>query len=363
MPKTHLKIIAIALTALVACTPLSPGISGISSKNYEVIKVTPQLISKLRKAPKIEGLPDEAKTKNTVFQYRIGPGDVLYAKIYSPSIQSFDGNAPKVTLSDNWQEYNEIVVTDDGNVTFPYVGDVQMAGKTLSEAKLALNTALGRYFKNPQSVLAVKEYYNSKIFVMGETVRQGMRNMKAGEMSVMEALTISQGPNPITADFEHIYVIRGALDNADEEFLELSQVDIKNPKPLNLGKNGELVLLNGIDETPPAKVQAKATPAPVIKLEASEPALGKPDLSTSAYIGGSKKAAKEFGTEVADSDFRTTVYEFDGSNGTGLAMAAQFRLEPNDVVYVSPLWITEWSRIITQVVPISAAYLANSSSN
>ena len=367
MHKIKLIIYAVAITALCACS-ISPNIYGSDGKNYKLIEVTPQLVTELRHKQYEEGAL--AKTNGPAFQYRIGAGDVLYAKIYNPSIQSFDGDTlSHHNLSDNWQEYNEVLVTDDGNATFPYAGDVQMKGKTLSEAKAALNMALSRYFKHPQSVLAVKEYYNSKVFVMGEVAKPAVQNIKAGEMSAMEAISLSQGANPITASFGNIYVIRGAVkgkpSNKEKE-VSLNALGNKVPLPLRADNDGEYLLLDQIDgkknklaENPKNEI------AENVDIKKLEPAAGgagnfstdKLHVKTSTYL--STFADNEVKPEPEVEALHTSIYQIDASSGAGIAIAAQFPLEPNDVVYISPMNITEWNRIITQIIPMNAAYLAN----
>lgn len=287
MYRINFSIFAVAAVVLVACAPLSPSIS--DGKNYKVTQVTPQVIAQQRHILFGKNATTETPINETGYHYRLGSGDLLLAKLYIPSVASFDGYAQnRQILSDNWQEYNQILITDDGNATFPYIGDMHLAGKTLPEAKQELNKAMGKYFKKPQSVLEVKEYYDSKVFVMGEVSRPSMQRIKAGQMNVMEALSSSQGVNSVTASYSHIYVIRGVLEEVEVEDEDAKPIITADDNPLHI-----------------------------------------------------------------------EIYQIDSSNGGGIAMAAQFPLQPNDVVYVSPSGITEWSRIITQLIPYNASYAIN----
>ena len=355
MFKLRLLLPSLFAATLSACA-ISPVVSGSNSDGYKLVDVTPEIISDLHQ----QKIDANSFGNNTRYQYRIGAGDILYAKLYTPSVQSFDGS--NYRMNDNWQEYNEVLVTDDGYATFPYIGDVKLENKTLPEAKQALNKALGRFFKNPQSVLEIKQYYNSKIFVMGEVNKPGMLNIKAGEMSVMEALSSAAGADSLTADYGNIYVIRGALASNNTPEITPQRISMINShKQLPLSANDldeEYLVMDEIDAMQPA-APAKQTTS-TTKLASAE----KPEAETAT-----KDKTKDFlsletasGTAAPEKKqpaLQTTVYEIDGSDGQGIAMAAQFPLQPNDVVYVSPLGITEWSRIITQLIPINAAYLAN----
>ena len=59
------------------------------------------------------------------------------------------------------------------------------------------------------------------------------------------------------------------------------------------------------------------------------------------------------------SPMSTTIYQLDASNGTGMAMSAQFPLKADDVIYVSPTVVSEWSKVINQALPFSLSNAAN----
>ena len=59
------------------------------------------------------------------------------------------------------------------------------------------------------------------------------------------------------------------------------------------------------------------------------------------------------------SPMKTTIYQLDASNGTGMAMTAQFPLKADDIVYVSPTVISEWNKVINQLLPFSLSNAAN----
>jgi len=46
-----------------------------------------------------------------------------------------------------------------------------------------------------------------------------------------------------------------------------------------------------------------------------------------------------------------TAYHLDASNPVGLAVSSIFEMRPNDVVYVNPQPITNWNRVLTQLLP------------
>ena len=123
--------------------------------------------------------------------YIIGPQDVL-------SITVFD----QATLS------NKYTVETDGTFTFPLVGRVKAAGKTLRDFEGELKRLLADgYFKDPQLSVAVDEYRSQRIFVVGE-VRQPGTVALAGGMTLIEVLARAGSLLP-TASGEVLVVRHG----------------------------------------------------------------------------------------------------------------------------------------------------------
>jgi polysaccharide export outer membrane protein len=45
------------------------------------------------------------------------------------------------------------------------------------------------------------------------------------------------------------------------------------------------------------------------------------------------------------------VFRLDASSAEALLLAVQFQLEPLDVVYVAPYKLTDWNRVMQQILP------------
>lgn len=68
----------------------------------------------------------------------------------------------------------ESKVSSDGKVDYLYVGDVQVAGKTLAEAQLLIRELLMKdWFVNPQVIIETKQYALEMVTVMGQVTRPG----------------------------------------------------------------------------------------------------------------------------------------------------------------------------------------------
>ena len=107
----------------------------------------------------------------TAADYVIGAHDVL-------TIQVFD----QADLSGKYG------VEADGSFSFPLIGRIQAAGRTLREFEGDLRKRLADgYFRNPQVAVAVDQYRSQQIFVMGEVRSPGPVALTGG-MTLVEAL-------------------------------------------------------------------------------------------------------------------------------------------------------------------------------
>jgi polysaccharide export outer membrane protein len=103
--------------------------------------------------------PASAKTSATTepvssTNYLIGPGDTL---------QIFVWRNPEVSAT--------VPVRPDGKISTPLVEDMQAVGKTPTQLARDLETALGKYLKNPVATVTVTEFvgnFNEQVRVVGQ---------------------------------------------------------------------------------------------------------------------------------------------------------------------------------------------------
>src|SRR5262249_10155354 len=83
-------------------------------------------------------------------------------------------------------------VTRRGNIRFPLIGLVQIAGLTPTEIEGRLRKELLRFLRDPQVTVVVKDYLSKKIFVFGEVNRPGTFAYESN-MSIVQAITLAGG--------------------------------------------------------------------------------------------------------------------------------------------------------------------------
>ncbi len=107
--------------------------------------------------------------------YRLVPGDKLRIEVYRDA-----------QLSQSLQ------VRPDGKITLPLAGDIPAEGRTSTELRDAIVTALKEYNTNPVVTVIVVETVPPVFYVMGEVNSPGTFPIK-GQVSAVQALAMAGG--------------------------------------------------------------------------------------------------------------------------------------------------------------------------
>lgn len=125
--------------------------------------------------------------------YRLNPGDKL-----------------EITV---WQEENlkqEVVVLPDGTISFPLVGHVPAAGKTTEDLVRLLRERLNKFIPDSEINVRLLAAEGNLIYVTGEVAHPGQFVMK-GPTDVMQALSMAGGLTPF-AKKNSIIILRREAD-------------------------------------------------------------------------------------------------------------------------------------------------------
>lgn len=108
--------------------------------------------------------------------YQIGPGDVLRISVY---------DHPDLTTVAR--------VDDQGRVTFPLVGQIEIGGQPAAAAAQLIATKLkGDYVVNPQVAVFIEEFRSKKVVIIGEVVRPGLYEL-SGPTTLLELISKAGG--------------------------------------------------------------------------------------------------------------------------------------------------------------------------
>jgi polysaccharide export outer membrane protein len=119
--------------------------------------------------------------EGVVDSYQIQPGDVLEVSV--------------------WKEESmlrQVLVRPDGGLSYPLVGEVQAAGKSVGELQELITERLTRYIPDPVVTVSIQQLSGNKVFVVGRVQRPG-EFVANRYMDVVQALSVAGGMTPYAA--------------------------------------------------------------------------------------------------------------------------------------------------------------------
>jgi polysaccharide export outer membrane protein len=112
--------------------------------------------------------------------YPIGPGDILGISVWKDEALTKD-----------------VVVLPDGVISFPLLGLIQAAGKTVAQLKAEMEEKIQQYVSEPVVNVEVKQVNSMVVFVIGRVnVPAAGRLVLNSNLNVLQALAMAGGLNP-----------------------------------------------------------------------------------------------------------------------------------------------------------------------
>jgi len=121
--------------------------------------------------------PSDAAEKLNDKEYIIGHGDILSITVWKD-----EALAKRVT------------VLPDGRITFPLVGEITAAGKTVSQIRNELKKGLKRFVPDPILTVEVEQVNSMMIYIIGKVNHPG-RFVLNTNINIMQALSMAGGLN------------------------------------------------------------------------------------------------------------------------------------------------------------------------
>ncbi len=166
--------------------------------------------------------------------YRTGPGDVLDVIVFEE------------------EDLTRLVtVQHGGEISFPLIGEVRVAGLTLKEVQIQITELLGKDFlRDPHVSVKVKEYLSQWVTLVGEVGRPGKYYL-TGPKSLLDLLTEAGG---FTSKANGELVVT-RLDGVFDDGTSLKRVWLSRDMPTDEQKNalaltlssGDLITIAGQD--------------------------------------------------------------------------------------------------------------------
>ncbi|GHA46154.1 polysaccharide biosynthesis protein [Salinimicrobium marinum] len=186
--------------------------------------------------PELQSTIDAAKTN-----LKIQPNDLLTITVSAANIEAVQPfnlpvtSAPRIGdmgIQGNMQ-LQSYLVDSDGNIEFPVLGTVHVAGLTRQELVEKFKTEISRYVQNP--IINIK-LVNFQVTVLGEVNRPGTFTVPDERISLSKALGMA-GDLTIYGRRDNIMILRETGDTKEYEYVDLTQSDFLNSEYYYLHQN------------------------------------------------------------------------------------------------------------------------------
>ncbi len=164
------------------------------------------------------------------------------SKLYAESYTIAPGDVIEISIWGEPDLKRELVVAPDGNVSFPLIGDIKVAGKTTSQVKKEVEKKIKEYIPSANASVIITQLGSLQFYVIGKVAKPGMFNV-GKPLTVLQALALAGGLTPF-ADEKNILIIRSYGKNTIK--IHFNYKEIKKGKHLEqniLLKRGDVVLV------------------------------------------------------------------------------------------------------------------------
>lgn len=337
--------------------------------------------------------------------YRIGVGDVILLATpqTGSTVEELSGLLAAQTRRQGY------IVQDDGAISIPDIGRAQLAGLTLEEAEAEVFRLLVQNQINPSLSVEIAEFNSRRVSVGGAVAKPAVLPIGLTQLTLDEALVAAGGTAVRDADVASIRIYRDGslyqvplrmflsspqarvlrlkdgdavyvdsefdLDQAEAYFrqqIELSnfrqqtraqaleelrtEIDLRRgvlaetrdnfKKRLELGAEArDFVYVTGEVEKQgriPLPYEQRASLADALYAEEG----GFPNTTGNPrqiYVLRGSPEPEEFAS--------VTAWNLDARNAAHIVLATRFELRPDDVIFIAEQPITQWNRVVQQLVP------------
>ncbi len=278
--------------------------------------------------------------------YKLGKFDIVQVTVWEH---------PELTLplgsfrSDNATGQ---MIDENGEMFYPYTGQIPVAGKTVSELRNTIVESLSLVLNKPQIDVRLISSQSQKAYVQGAVVKAGTIPLSDIPVTILEALNRSGGISP-QGNPKYVELVRDG---------KLYMVDLTASYPAGAGpadvllKNGDVIRVANNDEFKVFVLgevdKQQALPMKNDKMSLSEA------LSEAGGLQVMSAQSKGIYVIRASGAMDTiNVFHLNSKNPLALIFGDGFKLKPRDIVFVDANGLARWNRVISQILPtVQAIY-------
>lgn len=317
-------------------------------QTVDVVGITSTLIAQQHQQAALQNavpasMPAALQQEIASYEYHVERGDVLQVTVYDhPELTNPSGS------NNNNVDNSGITVENDGTIYYPYIGKVQVAGRTVDEIRETIASPLGEFITTPQISVRVVRFNAKRAYVTGQVNEPGPQPITNVPLTVLDAIARAGGLSA-DANWHEVLLSR----NGNETRLSVYEM-------LNNGRLGQNMLLHHGDvlHVPVAGQQqvfvlgelnrVNTLPMGNIRMSLTEALTRSGGLN---QVTSNAEGIFVIRPNAPADPKLATVYQLDVKNAVAFAIGAQFMLQPADIVYVTTAPVTRWNRVISQIIP------------
>jgi polysaccharide export outer membrane protein len=302
-----------------------------------IVPITADLIIERETARRqaVNNLPPADANKAS---YRIGPQDRLQITVWEhPELNDPGGEKILPELAGK-------VVDENGDLYYPYVGSIHVAGKTVSEVRADLTRELSKYFKKVKLDIRVLSFQAHRVAVVGEVKTPGVQTMNETPLTVAEAISRAGGATK-DSDFANVALARGG---------KLYKLDVQAMYEKGLTTQNLLLqdgdVLNIADQKDSkVYVMGEANRQQAIQINKGRISLAQAIAEASGVDFNTSRPGDIY--VIRAGEMQPEIFQLNAESPDAMILAEQFPLQAHDTLFVGTAGVTQWSRVLNQILP------------
>ncbi len=182
-----------------------------------------------KKTTYLQGVPADDPIKTIQPEaYKVQVSDNLFVKVSTPDpkwaamFNSLPANNNSITITEQAADLISYNVLPNGTINMPYVGEIEVAGKTLQEINAILKDALQDYITDFDITVKL---VNNYVSLIGEVTVPGRYPIYKDQLTIFQAIAMANDMDVYSNRFK-VQIIRETPEGTTIKHFDLTKQDI-----------------------------------------------------------------------------------------------------------------------------------------